>query len=355
MKQRNFILTDIMKTGDHVTSEKFIHAHTLPNQIFDLTGEYYTIHNYDLKRYDRRIALLHVAQANYRINDNVEFSLELQRRIKLLKSKNFKIIISSQWESAENFQRSNFYPLGYKNEFVWHGQQSWFWFYMLTKHENNTLKFDHSIKTHDYLYLNKQPRSHRLLLYKKLITNNCLDKSLYSFTKHKDPVKLDSNYELPWINTEKDYTAYGFDQDIYEKPYNVTGCSIVSETNDNDTDVFMTEKIWKPIVAGHVFIVHGNYRYLEKLKEMGYKTFESVFDESYDSIKDRNERIKVIAKLVQSLKGSDWNNIYHKTKNIRKHNQENFWNKNHLKLLINKELLRWFEFVDNSQVSSTKT
>ena len=348
MAQHNFILTDIMKTGDHVTSEQFIKSNTLPNQNFDLTGEYYTIHNYHLEKYDRRIALLHVAQANDRINDNIQFKLEVENRIKFLKSKNFKIIISSPWESAENFQSSNFYPLGYKKEFIWHGQHSWFWFYMFTKHANNRLEFDHSIKLHDYLYLNKQPRPHRLLLYKKLKITNCLDNSLYSFTKHKEPVKLDSNYELPWINSEKNYPAYGFDQDIYEKPYNVTGCSIVSETNDNDNDVFMTEKIWKPIIAGHVFIVHGNYQYLQKLKEMGFKTFESVFDESYDSIRDRNERIKVLAELIKKLKGSDWKDIYNKTKSIRTHNQKNFWNKNYLKLLINKELLRWFEFVDNT-------
>ena len=27
---------------------------------------------------------------------------------------------------------------------------------------------------------------------------------------------------------------------------------------DNDYEVFMTEKIWKPIIAQQVFVVHGN-------------------------------------------------------------------------------------------------
>ena len=40
--QHNFILTDVMKTGNHVDLEQFIHMHTLQKQKFDMTGEYYT-------------------------------------------------------------------------------------------------------------------------------------------------------------------------------------------------------------------------------------------------------------------------------------------------------------------------
>ena len=46
--QRNFFLTDLMKTGAHQTYEQFLDTHTLPNQKIDYTGEYYTLHNYDL-------------------------------------------------------------------------------------------------------------------------------------------------------------------------------------------------------------------------------------------------------------------------------------------------------------------
>ena len=122
--------------------------------------------------------------------------------------------------------------------------------------------------------------------------------------------------------------------------------------NDNDTDVFITEKIWKPIIAGHIFIVHGNYRYLKKLREIGFKTFESVFDESYDEIRDPDKRIDALVELIQKLKGSEWNELYKQTEDIRKHNRKTFWTKSYLSNLVNKELLRWFEFVDHSQISS---
>jgi len=348
MEEHNLILTDIMKTGDHVANEGFIRFNTLPNQIFDLTGEYYTLHNYKFKQYHRKIAMLDVKMANVRLEKNLEFAIELDRRINFLKQNNFKIIVSCPWESAENFTNSNYFPIGYKNEFLWHGQQSWFWFYMVIKHIKNNLSFDHSNKKYDFLYLNKQPRSHRVKLYEKLIKNDCLKNSLYSFTDYKSPIKLNPAYELPWIDVKQRYPMFGFDQDIYEKPYNETGCSIVSETNDNDTDIFMTEKIWKPIIAGHVFIVHGNYQYLEKLKEIGFKTFESVFDESYDNVLDPNKRIDALVELIQKLKGSNWNELYKQTEDIREHNRKTFWTKSYLSDLVNKELLRWFEFVDNS-------
>jgi hypothetical protein len=352
MIERNFILTDVMKTGDHITNEGFIKINTLPNQTFDLNGEYYTLHNYKMETYNRRIALLDIKQRNSRLQGNLEFAEELEKRLKNLKKQNFKIIASCPWESEENFKTSNYYPTGYKNQFLWHGQQSWFWYYMVNKHIKNTLSFNHTEKKFDYLYLNKTPRKHRVKLYNRLIQDNCLENSLYSFTHYKNGVKLNSMYELPWIDTTQRYPIYDYDQDIYEKPYNETGCSIVSETNDNDTDVFITEKIWKPIIAGHIFIVHGNYRYLKKLREIGFKTFESVFDESYDEIRDPDKRIDALVELIQKLKGSEWNELYKQTEDIRKHNRKTFWTKSYLSNLVNKELLRWFEFVDHSQISS---
>ena len=63
--QRNFILTDVMKTGDHHSYEQFIATHSLHDQTFEYTGEYYTLHNYDLDSYDRKFALI-----DYRIHSN---------------------------------------------------------------------------------------------------------------------------------------------------------------------------------------------------------------------------------------------------------------------------------------------
>lgn len=358
MAQHNFILTDIMKTGQNQLYEGFIRFNTLSNQKFEIENEYYFLHNLK-KKYNRKIALLDISHGLKGLRLNKEFTNEMKKRIKKLKKHGFKIILALPWESYDNFIKGDFkikeIEEEVKTDYLWTGQQSWFWFNMVTKHTKNNLSFNHNNKKYDFLYLNKQPRPHRIKLYKKLIMNKSLENSLYSFTDHENAIRLNSNYELPWLDTKKRYPRYGFDQDIYEKPYNETGCSIVSETNDNNNDVFMTEKIWKPIIAGQLFVVHGNYQYLKKLREQGFKTFESVFDESYDEIQDPNKRIVALADLIKNLKGSNWNQIYKQTVDIREHNCKTFWTKSYLSNLVNKELLRWFEFVDNSQVSPTKS
>ena len=153
---------------------------------------------------------------------------------------------------------------------------------------------------------------------KKLLGN-----SLISFLGLKPPIRLNPDYELPWVDT-KNYPMHGMDQDFFVRPYKHTACSIVSESNDNDT-IFITEKLWKPILCQHFFIVHGNYLYLQKIRELGFKTFGQYFDESYDLESDPVKRIEKITTLIESLKGFDWKDAYLSSQDLRKHNYDLFW------------------------------
>ena len=357
--QRNFILTDIMKTGNHQTYERFLDTHSLPDQKIDYAGEYYTLHNYDLDSYDRRFVLIDRAISNNRVCVNSEYQEELLKRVKLLHSQGFKFIMASPWESHENINAGNIYPnnIGEVASFNWTGGVSWFWWYMYDKHLNNKFKFTHDhfgsyfYKKYDFLYLNKEPREHRVKLYNKFLKEGVLSNSLYTFLGLDKPVRLTQEHELPWVDA-KNYPKHGMDQDIYEQPYVDTVCSIVSETNDNDTDVFMTEKIWKPIIAQQVFVVHGNHLYLQKLREIGFKTFGSYFDESYDLEYDRDKKIDAIVSLCKDLKTKDWNDIYRQTLALRQHNYDTLFNKEKLSEQVNKTLISFLEFFDSSQVSS---
>ncbi len=343
--QRNFILTDVMKTGYHVDFEEFINMHSFPDQSFDITGEYYTLHNYDLDSYDRRIAIIDYRYENNRIHNNEEFISELDHRCKLLHSQGFVFIKANPWESLENINNFQYYPEYEIEHTKWTGGVSWFWFYMYRKHVNNKFTFNHNEKFYDFLYLNKQSRDHRKKLLHSL-PQSVLDKSLYSNWPNK---KLDSKYELPWANN---YPFRGLDQDIYELPYNHSKFSLVSETNDNADEVFVTEKIWKPIIAQQPFVVHGNHLYLQKLKEMGFKTFGSYFDESYDLENDKDKKIDAIVSLCKHLKTVNWQDIYRQTIALRQHNYDTFFNKEKLSAEVNKTLIGFLEFFDSSQVSS---
>ena len=142
--QRNFFLTDLMKTGAHQTYEQFLDTHSLPNQTIEHTGENYKLHNNNLDSYDRKFAIidrvLYSTLPKYK-----EYKEELRRRVTLLHSQGFKFIMASPWESHENINAGNIYP----NEidgiasFNWTGGVSWFWWYMYNKHLNNKFKFTH--------------------------------------------------------------------------------------------------------------------------------------------------------------------------------------------------------------------
>jgi hypothetical protein len=341
--QRNFILTDVMKTGNHTDLEDFIKMNSLGNQTFEMTGEYFTVHNYDIDSYDRRIAFVDRDTIGpTHPSHNPEFRVELDKRIALLRSQNFKIIYTTPWESSENIKNMNLYPPHESNQMVWEGGVSWFWFYMYNKHKDKTFTFDHSNKKYDFLYLNKQPRAHRKKLYNKLSDKGILTNSLHTNWPER---KLPKEYELPWA---QNYPQHGMDQDIFEKPYNDTACSIVSETNDNDHDVFMTEKIWKPIIAQQFFIVHGNYLYLQKLRGMGFKTFNNYFEEAYDLDRDPDTRIDTIVDLCDRLRDAPWSDMYMQSKALRQYNFDHFFNAEKLSLEINKTLNLFLEFADRS-------
>ena len=352
--QSNFILTDVMKTGDHHSYEQFLEAHSLPNQTFEYTGEYYTLHNFDLDKYDRKFAFIDMRIHNNRVLDNTGYRNDLVTRLELLHQQGFKFILANPWESLDNIN-SNIFVTGEKLKkvdipyphHVWTGGVSWFWSYMYHKHIDNSFNFIHSEKQHDFLYLNKAPRSHRVKLYEALTKEGVLENSLHTFLGMEPPRRLPEKYELPGIKPE-DYPRWGKDQDIYELPYNDTICSIVSETNDNDYEVFMTEKIWKPIIAGHMFVVHGNYLYLQKLREIGFRTFSKYFDESYDLEKNPDKRITKLVEVIKQIKSLNTQDLYLNSQALRKHNQETFFNKEKLSLQVNKTLLGFLEFADGS-------
>ena len=350
--QRNFILTDVMKTGDHLSYEKFIATHSMTNQTFEFAGEYYTLHNYDLESYDRRFALIDMRVHNDRIADNRAYKEDLKHRLEILNQQGFVFVKACPWESQENISTNTFiagksmpkievpYP-----HITWTGGVSWFWNLMYHKHKDNQYKFNHSEKKFDFLYLNKQPRQHRKKLFNRLLNKGILENSLYTNWPER---KLPAEYELPWA---QNYPQYGMDQDIFEKPYNDTACSIVSETNDNDNDVFMTEKIWKPIIAQQFFVVHGNYLYLQKLREMGFKTFNNYFEEVYDLDRDADMRINTIVDVCDRLRDAPWQDMYLQSKALRQYNYNHFFNREKLSREINKTLELFLEFADGGQVS----
>jgi len=348
-----FILTDLMLSGQHLQFENFIRSANIEDIEFTYEAEYWNLHNYDWDSYD---SLYCIIDQREQFTENKEFVTQLHIRLGLLEQNGFKFILACPWESGDNVKHSKFYKELEKYKYTkWHGDTTWFWYWMKDKHKDHKLEVSHDHhgsywhKVHEFLYLNKATREHRTKLYKQLLQENILENSIYTFVNMEPSRRLPKKYELPGIEPEH-YPRWGKDQDIYALPYIDTVCSIVSETNDNDHDVFMTEKIWKPIMAQHVFIVHGNYLYLQKLREMGFKTFNSYFDEGYDLERDPNKRIDKIVSLCKELKDDStdlkhghrkWQDMYLQTKALRQHNYDVFWNDKLYERAVQKTVLEF--------------
>jgi hypothetical protein len=349
MTTKSFFLTDLMKTGNHQDLEQFLTLSSLPNEEIVCNGEYYTLHNENLKKYDRLFALIDHRRENHRLWQNTEYWQEVERRIKVLKDRGFSFILAQPWESEENLQDRQYYKeyLQDTKYCTWAGSISWFWFLMHRKHTNKKYNFNHTDKKYDFLYLNKQSRTHRRKLFDALQKESLLNRSLISFLDPPYKIKLDSSYELPWVDTSN-YPRYGSDQDIYEPQFNDSAFNLVSETNDNNHDVFITEKLWKPVIAQQIFVVHGNYGYLKKLREIGFRTFNSVFDESYDTEQNPDRRIEKIVSLCRYLRTVDKSKIYRETESIRQHNYNKFFDNTALSSAVNETVLGFLKLVDRS-------
>jgi hypothetical protein len=73
---------------------------------------------------------------------------------------------------------------------------------------------------------------------------------------------------------------------------------VVTETVFYYDKLHLTEKIFKPIVSKQPFMLLAAPGNLAYLKRYGFKTFDSVIDESYDNIVDNDLRIEAVIKQL---------------------------------------------------------
>jgi hypothetical protein len=76
---------------------------------------------------------------------------------------------------------------------------------------------------------------------------------------------------------------------------------VVLETVFDDTKWHLTEKTLRPIACGMPFILASTAGSLQYLRSYGFRTFGSVWDESYDSVADPVQRLHSIVDLMKSL------------------------------------------------------
>ena len=98
--------------------------------------------------------------------------------------------------------------------------------------------------------------------------------------------------------------------------------------NQDKLFAYCTEKITKPLYYGHPFILIGWKNSLKFLKEMGFKTYDDIFDESYDELETWEERTKAVWKEVERVLTLPDEKFYEKFDKVQEkviYNQKRFF------------------------------
>ena len=201
--------------------------------------------------------------------------------------------------------------------------------------------FDNNEKSYKFLFLNGRWRPHRKHLLKHFLDTGLLHQALWSNLDHRDPeipVRfLPEKYEVArYRDSISKPTKYDsdmaakhhlFNREWGEVYVNVEACgdsyfTLITETVFEYPYSFRTEKLWKPMVIGHPWIAVANYGYYRDLRTLGFKTFDTVIDESFDLIENGPDRLKRIVDVVEDLCQQDLNSFQQACYNICKYNQQ---------------------------------
>ena len=103
---------------------------------------------------------------------------------------------------------------------------------------------------------------------------------------------------------------------------------LVTETVATGRRHHLTEKTFKPIALGMPFVILGTKGSLEYLRSYGFRTFDGIWDESYDQAEDdvRIERIASLLRSLDELPVESKQELFEAAHEVIEHNWNHFYN-----------------------------
>jgi hypothetical protein len=223
--------------------------------------------------------------------------------------------------------------------------------------EQATSIFTKTHKPYNFMFLNGRARAHRKYLWERFRQLGLLDHALYTvldsrptpsrhFTLIQNNVDLmTTTTPLKWLPREYEVEQFRntliassdqervfvknelFDNqwgEIYlqAEPYTDTYFSVVTETVFDYPYSFRTEKIAKPLAIGHPWIVASNVGFYRDMRNLGFRTFNGIIDESFDTIDNHQARMDRIVEVVADLCQQDLSSFLAACEDICKYNQQ---------------------------------
>ena len=260
--------------------------------------------------------------------------LNIQQNYKRWKKKlglvNINVYGFDSFESSFCKECGALKQIGYSNTFL---------------NENDRIKNLNKNRSKRFIFKNANPREHRLYFAAELADRNLLEKAYYSWLNryfvptvenfndilNRFSIDIGRNKDLkraidaflqgsPYII---DFDANTINDQLNQRlmiPRHFTDSyfTFVTETtfeNQNKENVlFLTEKIYQPIVQYHPFVVAACPGTLAYMRSTGYKTFPELFDETYDEIECVKNRSNLILKNIEKISNMSYeqlNEIYY--------------------------------------------
>ena len=176
---------------------------------------------------------------------------------------------------------------------------------------------------------------------KRFFPEYCTDENVESL-KLKLPFDIDQsdedNHGPPGVGKGKFNADLPFDPQHYKDTFiSVVMCAFPMTKGA----CHLHSSTFNPMYCGHPIISFGPVGHLKKLRELGFKTFNEWWDESYDEIEFDWDRLKAIFKIVEELSqkpNSEIFNMYGKMQKVLQHNVDVIKNFDG-KLFLRKKLL----------------
>ena len=195
-----------------------------------------------------------------------------------LRDQGYKVVIDHLWEVPTS--RSD-YHWSENSNWCWYNESLWW----------RSLGYHQYIPNKQYSKLSFMPINRqspeRDQIVKKLTP--VLDNFIWSYQSQKLPNDVSST----------DLSYYRF---FNPEWYNDTYFSTVVETHQQGTCYWLTEKTFKTCAYYHPFLLIGQHHALKKLKQMGFETFDNIFDESYDNILNFDQRLDIVIRNINNCK-----------------------------------------------------
>jgi len=123
------------------------------------------------------------------------------------------------------------------------------------------------------------------------------------FNGHLDALEpnFQSLYSKLPLTADTDNFGINYALDLNENYYAQFPVNVISETLFFSAATFASEKVWKPMLLGQIFLVMASPLYLQSLRDLGFKTFSPWINEEYDLIMDPIERAFELTKTLKAL------------------------------------------------------